>query len=638
MSSPPDLSAVENRPRLGGGSLLALGINGIVGVGIFFTPNVIAGLAPGVSGAFVYLATAALLLPVALTVSMLGQSLPVDGAPSVWARAAFGEITGYAVGWIAAVSALISTAAVLLGFGTHVAAAFGYSDPGSSLIFACCTIAVLGSIAALGLRPSAWTWSTLTLLKLMPLGLLILLFVFATPAEMPQAEAVVEPEYGRALLVALFGGDVFARVVAIGTNVSAVGVAFGMMVMTPALPLCARDRSRSRCLARARGRTWSAARRVGLDRDQCFRAGVLDEDGRNPAGPLERGRLGPIRGGSSIPASPGGRASKQSLDGRCDPGAPGLWRGFLARQGHFCSGARDTRRRTRVGWLALGRPARRPASRYDALKPMSPTPLFDTHCHLDAQYFPDGAEPVLARARAAGVGYFVCIGVGGAEAMQGAVALAETYPNIWATVGVHPHDAARFDEALEQTLLRLIVHPRVVALGEVGLDHHYDHAPRDLQREVFERSIELARRFEKPLVIHTRSAPAETLEVLSQAGASGVGGIIHCFSEDRAFARRALDLGFDLSFSGIVTFKNATAIQDVAAWAPADRILLETDSPYLAPVPLRGKPCEPAYVAHTARRIAELRGVPLSDLCISTTQNAARRFRVTLDPLAHLEA
>jgi TatD DNase family protein len=257
---------------------------------------------------------------------------------------------------------------------------------------------------------------------------------------------------------------------------------------------------------------------------------------------------------------------------------------------------------------------------------------FDTHCHLDTDNCPDGAEAILARAREAGVGYFVAIGVGGVRAQREVVGLAEVRENVWATVGVHPHDAAQFDAEAERTLTELLAHPRVVALGEVGLDYHYDHSPREVQRSVFSRMIALARATRKPLVIHTRSAASETLELLSSEGARDVGGIIHCFSEDLAFARSALDLGFDLSFSGIVTFKSARSIQEVAAWAPAERILVETDSPYLAPVPLRGRRCEPAYVVHTARYVAALRGAELSDLCTVTTSNAARRFGLALEP------
>lgn len=257
--------------------------------------------------------------------------------------------------------------------------------------------------------------------------------------------------------------------------------------------------------------------------------------------------------------------------------------------------------------------------------------LVDTHCHLDPTYFPDGADAVIERARGQGVDAFVCIGVGSLEASQQAVAIAERRSDVVATVGVHPHDAASCDEALETELRALLGQERVVAVGEVGLDYHYDHSPRDTQREVLRRFIALARELRKPIVVHTRSAPADTLEILESEAASEVGGVIHCFSEDRDFARRAFDLGFDVSFSGIVTFKNAAAIRDVAAWAPLERILVETDSPYLAPVPFRGKPCEPAYVVHTARLIAEQRGISLAELAEATTQNAISRFGPALD-------
>jgi TatD DNase family protein len=256
--------------------------------------------------------------------------------------------------------------------------------------------------------------------------------------------------------------------------------------------------------------------------------------------------------------------------------------------------------------------------------------LFDTHCHLDAEYFPAGADEVLARARSVGVERFAVIGVGSLEAARGAAELAEGRDDVVATVGVHPHDAKTLDEALEGELRALLGRARVRALGEVGLDYHYDHSPRDVQREVFRRMVALARSVKKPLVIHTRSAPGETLAVLEGEGAREVGGIIHCFSEDVGFAKRALDLGFYLSFSGILTFKNAHAVHEVARMAPADRILVETDSPYLAPVPMRGRPCEPAYVVHTARRLAELRGTSFADIETLTTENAARAFGVAL--------
>jgi TatD DNase family protein len=261
--------------------------------------------------------------------------------------------------------------------------------------------------------------------------------------------------------------------------------------------------------------------------------------------------------------------------------------------------------------------------------------LIDSHCHLDPEYLPDGPGDVLARAEAVGVGAFVCIGVGrDLGAARGAVALADARANVFATVGVHPHDAATTSDADLDEIAKLARHPRVVAVGEVGLDHHYEHSPRDAQKRMFRRMIAIARDVRKPLVIHTRSAPAETLAVLEEEGADGVGGIIHCFSEDRAFAERALSLDFDLSFSGILTFKNAEAIRDAARFAPMDRILVETDSPFLAPAPLRGKKCEPAYIVHTAKYLAEIRGVSSDAVAGATTANVVRRLGLASVALA----
>jgi TatD DNase family protein len=257
----------------------------------------------------------------------------------------------------------------------------------------------------------------------------------------------------------------------------------------------------------------------------------------------------------------------------------------------------------------------------------TPMTWFDTHCHLDSEHNPDGPEAALERARQAGVSGFLCVGVGGVSQAEQALALAERHTDVFASAGVHPHDAAR-DAGLD--FEQFWAHPRLLAVGEVGLDYHYDHSPRDTQAEVFRRFIALARRVQKPLIIHTRSAAEDTLQILEAEGARDAGGVIHCFSEDRAFATRALDLGFYLSFSGIVTFKSARAIQDVAAWAPAERVLVETDSPYLAPVPLRGKRCEPAFVVHTGRYVAQLRGVEEAHFAALTTDNARRCFRVPL--------
>lgn len=235
----------------------------------------------------------------------------------------------------------------------------------------------------------------------------------------------------------------------------------------------------------------------------------------------------------------------------------------------------------------------------------------------------------MARANEAGVVGFVVIGVGrDIEPARAAVKLAsEKGASVAATIGVHPHDAQNMSEADFEELEALAKHPSVVAIGEIGLDYHYDHSPRDTQRDVFVRFIDLAKRVKKPIVIHTRNAAADTLEILEAEGARDVGGIIHCFSEDRSFAERAFAIDFDVSFSGIVTFKKSVAIQEVAAWAPIDRILVETDSPYLAPIPMRGKPCEPAYVAHTARKVAELRNADFELISEATSANAERRFR-----------
>ncbi len=252
---------------------------------------------------------------------------------------------------------------------------------------------------------------------------------------------------------------------------------------------------------------------------------------------------------------------------------------------------------------------------------------FDTHCHLDSEHLPDGPDAILERARQAGVSAFLCVGVGGLSQAEQALAVAEKHADVFASAGVHPHDAAR-DGNLD--FEAFWTHPRLLAVGEVGLDYHYDHSPRDTQAEVFRRYIALARRVQKPLIIHTRSAAEDTLQILETEGARDAGGVIHCFSEDRAFATRALDLGFYLSFSGIVTFKSARAIQEVATFAPADRVLVETDSPYLAPVPLRGKRCEPAFVVHTGKFVAGLRGVDEAHLAALTTENARRCFRVPL--------
>ena len=254
--------------------------------------------------------------------------------------------------------------------------------------------------------------------------------------------------------------------------------------------------------------------------------------------------------------------------------------------------------------------------------------LFDTHCHLDDPRLSRELDAVLERARAAGVHRITTIGcaqdVGSARS---AVDIASRHSDwVTATVGVHPHDAKHLDEELAERVTDLTADPLVVAVGETGLDYHYNHSPKEAQRRAFRAQIGIARRVGKPLVIHTRSAPDETLAILREERANEVGGIIHCFSEGPEFAAAALDLGFVSSFSGIVTFNKAKAVQEAARRQPLDALLIETDAPYLAPVPRRGKLNEPAYVAYTASFVAELRGDDLESLQEATYQNALRVF------------
>jgi TatD DNase family protein len=254
--------------------------------------------------------------------------------------------------------------------------------------------------------------------------------------------------------------------------------------------------------------------------------------------------------------------------------------------------------------------------------------LFDTHCHLDDPHLLADLGAVLNRAHEAGVRRIVTIGCANdVTSVMSALEIARRHPDrISATVGVHPHDAKHLDETLCGAIRDAAADPLVVAIGETGLDLHYDHSPRAAQEEAFRKQIAIAKELGKPLVIHTRSAPKETLQILREEQARDVGGIIHCFSEDAAFAASALDLGFVSSFSGIVTFKRAVAVQEAARKQPADAILVETDAPYLAPVPKRGKRNEPAYVTHTASWIAELRGEDPAALAEATYENALRIF------------
>jgi TatD DNase family protein len=257
---------------------------------------------------------------------------------------------------------------------------------------------------------------------------------------------------------------------------------------------------------------------------------------------------------------------------------------------------------------------------------MSAPPLFDTHAHLHFPEFADDLPAVLERARAAGVGRFVTIGTD-VETSRAAVALAGREPGVWATVGIHPHDAAGADEAALAEIERLAAAPRVVAIGEIGLDFFRDLSPREAQERAFRRLLDLARRAGKPAVVHCRDAHAETLAILAEARVGEVGGVMHCFSGDVAIARQCLDLGLAISLAGPVTYPNARALPEVARFVPADRLVVETDCPFLPPQGRRGQRNEPAYLAITAARVAELRGEPLDTLAARTTETARRIFR-----------
>ncbi len=253
------------------------------------------------------------------------------------------------------------------------------------------------------------------------------------------------------------------------------------------------------------------------------------------------------------------------------------------------------------------------------------TMFVDSHCHIDFPDFTEGAAPLLEHMQAAGVSHALCVSVS-LERLPGILALAQAHANIYASVGVHPdhEDAAEPDVA---TLVKLAEHPRVVAIGETGLDYFRQAREAvDWQRDRFRVHIRAARESGKPLIIHTRNAAADTLAIMAEEGAGEIGGVMHCFTESREVAEAALEMGFHISFSGIVTFKNAADLRDVARQVPLDRLLIETDSPYLAPMPHRGKRNEPAYVRHVGELIAELKGMSPDELGEATSRNFFRLF------------
>lgn len=248
--------------------------------------------------------------------------------------------------------------------------------------------------------------------------------------------------------------------------------------------------------------------------------------------------------------------------------------------------------------------------------------FIDSHCHLPM--LDQEVAAVLKAAEAQGVVHFLSVAVLLSDHLK-LVEIADRYEQVSISAGLHPNELP--GEALDETLLyEQAAHPKVVAIGETGLDFYRSEENTDWQRERFVQQIACAKQLEKPLIIHTRAAKEPTIEIMRQEGADKVGGVMHCFTEDWEMAKQALDLGFYISFSGIVTFKNATTLKEVAKLVPLDRILIETDCPYLAPVPHRGKPNEPAFVTHVAEHIAELRQLPLEEIAEHTTANYRRLF------------
>ena len=258
--------------------------------------------------------------------------------------------------------------------------------------------------------------------------------------------------------------------------------------------------------------------------------------------------------------------------------------------------------------------------------------LFDSHCHLDSPEIAKDVDGVLSRARAAGVKYLVNIGSGyGPQEAANAVRTAEKHENVWATVGVHPHDAAKVDEGVLKSMKKLAASPKVVAWGEIGLDYYYTHSAKDVQNDVFRRQIEIALDLDLPVSLHVRDAGTDLmvhLRDLHVTVGTKLRGIWHCFTEDPEYALEAIDYGFFISIPGIVTFPKAENVRIAASRVPLNRLCVETDSPYLAPIPYRGKTNEPAYVVETVKKIAELKGLSFEEVAAATTANARSAYEL----------
>lgn len=252
--------------------------------------------------------------------------------------------------------------------------------------------------------------------------------------------------------------------------------------------------------------------------------------------------------------------------------------------------------------------------------------LIDSHCHLNYKGIVERQGDVLAAARERGVKGFLNISTRRSE-WDDIVATAEREPDVWASVGIHPHEADQHEDLGAEALLAATEHPKVIAIGETGLDYYYEHSDREVQKDLFRVHIDVSRQTRLPLIIHTRDAEDDTLQILrEETGKGAFPALIHCFTASQEFGEAVLDLGLSISLSGIVTFKNAKDLQETAKIVPDDRILVETDSPFLAPVPHRGKTCEPAFVADTLQFVADLRGVTADELATTTGRNFAALF------------
>lgn len=260
--------------------------------------------------------------------------------------------------------------------------------------------------------------------------------------------------------------------------------------------------------------------------------------------------------------------------------------------------------------------------------------FIDSHCHIDGEAFDADRDEIVQRAKNAGVAAMLTIGTGNPHdgEIERAVRVAERYETVFAAVGVHPHDAKLYDNAAENHLIELAKNEKVIAWGEIGLDYYYEHSPRAVQFEVFRRQIKIARELDLPIIIHSREADDETVEILTEecSHENFRGGIMHCFGGTAPMAQAMLDIGFLISFAGNVTFKKAENLREAARIVPLDKLLIETDCPFLAPVPNRGKRNEPSFVVHTAQFLADFYGIEVEELADRTTRNFTEFFKISL--------